>query len=96
MSSEERNKFGRISEKDGSEVSGGNVAMIYKPGTLSRWVVIDPGGRIECKCWTKYGAFDEAQKLSQNSPGCCRGAVRELTSDEYENLLKQKRIQKIL
>jgi len=92
--SDKNEKFKRISDEESSQISGGNVSMIYKKGLWN--YVFSPDGRYETKCFFKGNAFDEGKKLSTNSPGSCSGAVREINRDEYEKLLKQKRIQKIM
>jgi hypothetical protein len=89
-----KDKFEKVSDEETSNVAGGNVSMIYKPGIFKKWIVIDPKGRIQSKSWSKSDAFDEASKYSLNSPGCCRGAVRELSKEEYTELLRQERVQK--
>ena len=94
MPIKEIKKFERISDEEISQILGGNISMIYKKGF--RWYVWDPSGRLVDKFWLQSNALNCAQKLSSGSPGNESGAVKFLSTDDYNKKTKQRIIQKIV
>lgn len=94
MQDKQKSEFEKVPDEEISNVSGGNVSMIYKKGF--RYYVWDPCGKLDDKFWFQQKAIARASELSKNSPGNESGALKIMSSEEYDQKVKQGTIQKIV